>query len=55
MALMLAGEIAGPELAHGIQLGIEYDPEPPFSGRLARDRAAGDRRAGARAAADELA
>ncbi len=32
MALMLAGEIAGPELAHGIQLGIEYDPEPPFKG-----------------------
>ena len=32
MALMLAGEIAGPELAHGIQLGIEYDPEPPFAG-----------------------
>jgi transcriptional regulator GlxA family with amidase domain len=32
MALMLAAEIAGPELAHGIQLGIEYDPEPPFKG-----------------------
>jgi transcriptional regulator GlxA family with amidase domain len=32
MALMLAGEIAGLELAHGIQLGIEYDPEPPFKG-----------------------
>ncbi|HEX3803799.1 MAG TPA: DJ-1/PfpI family protein [Solirubrobacteraceae bacterium] len=32
MALMLAGEIAGPEWAHGIQLGIEYDPEPPFAG-----------------------
>jgi len=34
MALMLAAEIAGPELAHGIQLGIEYDPEPPFPGGL---------------------
>ncbi|HWE58938.1 MAG TPA: DJ-1/PfpI family protein [Solirubrobacteraceae bacterium] len=32
MALMLAAEIAGPELAQGIQLGIEYDPEPPFKG-----------------------
>jgi transcriptional regulator GlxA family with amidase domain len=32
MALTLAAEIAGPELAHGIQLGIEYDPEPPFAG-----------------------
>jgi putative intracellular protease/amidase len=32
MALMLAAEIAGPEWAHGIQLGIEYDPDPPFEG-----------------------
>jgi transcriptional regulator GlxA family with amidase domain len=32
MALMLAAEIAGPEWAHGIQVGIEYDPEPPFPG-----------------------
>ena len=32
MALMLAAEIAGPELAQGIQLGIEYDPAPPFAG-----------------------
>ena len=23
-------EIAGPEVAQAIQLGIEYDPEPPF-------------------------
>lgn len=30
MALTLAGEIAGPEVAQAIQLGIEYDPEPPF-------------------------
>ena len=32
MALMLAAEIAGPELAQAIQLGIEYDPHPPFVG-----------------------
>jgi transcriptional regulator GlxA family with amidase domain len=32
MALMLAAEIAGPEIAQAIQLGIEYDPEPPFKG-----------------------
>jgi putative intracellular protease/amidase len=30
MALTLAAHIAGDELAQGIQLGIEYDPEPPF-------------------------
>ena len=30
MALTLAGEIAGPEVAQAIQLGIEYDPSPPF-------------------------
>jgi putative intracellular protease/amidase len=30
MALSLAAEIAGPEWAQGIQLGIEYDPQPPF-------------------------
>ena len=32
MALLLAAAIAGPELAQGIQLGIEYDPDPPFTG-----------------------
>ncbi len=32
MALLLAAEIAGRDWAHGIQLGIEYDPEPPFPG-----------------------
>jgi transcriptional regulator GlxA family with amidase domain len=32
MALRLAAKIAGPELAQGIQLGIEYDPDPPFTG-----------------------
>ncbi|HLM49624.1 MAG TPA: DJ-1/PfpI family protein [Solirubrobacteraceae bacterium] len=30
MALTLAAEIAGPEVAQGIQLAIEYDPQPPF-------------------------
>lgn len=32
MALMLASEMAGEDLAQAIQLGIEYDPEPPFRG-----------------------
>ncbi len=30
MALLLAARLAGETLAQGIQLGIEYDPEPPF-------------------------
>jgi transcriptional regulator GlxA family with amidase domain len=30
MALTLAARIAGAEVAQAIQLGIEYDPEPPF-------------------------
>jgi len=30
MALALVGRIAGPEVAQAIQLGIEYDPQPPF-------------------------
>lgn len=30
MALTLAAKIAGQEIAETIQLGIEYDPEPPF-------------------------
>jgi transcriptional regulator GlxA family with amidase domain len=30
MALTLAAHIAGEELAKAIQLGIEYDPQPPF-------------------------
>ena len=30
MALTLAAEVAGPDVAKAIQLGIEYDPEPPF-------------------------
>jgi transcriptional regulator GlxA family with amidase domain len=30
MALTLAQHIAGDQIAQGIQLGIEYDPDPPF-------------------------
>lgn len=30
MALILAAKIAGPQVAQILQLGIEYDPEPPF-------------------------
>lgn len=29
-ALRIVAEIAGPEVAQAIQLGIEYDPAPPF-------------------------
>ena len=31
MALALAAKIAGDEVAQQIQLGIEYDPQPPFN------------------------
>jgi cyclohexyl-isocyanide hydratase len=30
LALKVAAEAFGPELAQAIQLGIEYDPQPPF-------------------------
>jgi len=30
MALTLAARIAGDQVAQAIQLGIEYDPQPPF-------------------------
>jgi transcriptional regulator GlxA family with amidase domain len=30
MALTLVGQIAGEQVAQAIQLGIEYDPQPPF-------------------------
>jgi putative intracellular protease/amidase len=30
MALALAAKIAGEEVAQAIQLGVEYDPQPPF-------------------------
>jgi putative intracellular protease/amidase len=37
MALMLAAKIAGDDMARAIQLGIEYDPQPPFdSGSTAK-------------------
>ena len=31
MALALAARVAGEQVAQAIQLGIEYDPQPPFS------------------------
>lgn len=31
MALMLAQKVAGEEVAQTLQLGIEYDPNPPFN------------------------
>lgn len=30
LALTLVARLAGPEVAQAIQLGIEYDPQPPF-------------------------
>jgi transcriptional regulator GlxA family with amidase domain len=30
LGLTLVAEMAGPEVAQAIQLGIEYDPQPPF-------------------------
>ena len=37
MALRLAAHVAGDDVAQAIQLGIEYDPQPPFdSGSLAK-------------------
>ena len=30
LALTLVGEVFGPETAQAIQLGIEYDPQPPY-------------------------
>jgi transcriptional regulator GlxA family with amidase domain len=32
MAIELAGRLAGREVAERIQLGLEYDPHPPFGG-----------------------
>ena len=37
MALTLAAEIAGDDIAKAIQLGIEYAPEPPFDAGHYRD------------------
>ncbi|HKY77759.1 MAG TPA: DJ-1/PfpI family protein, partial [Acidimicrobiia bacterium] len=37
MALFLCAELAGPEVAKAVQLGMEYDPQPPFdSGSLTK-------------------
>ena len=36
MALTLAARIAGEQVARAIQLGIEYDPQPPFDAGNAR-------------------
>jgi hypothetical protein len=37
MALQLAEEVSGPEMAKPFQLIIEYDPKPPFdSGSIAK-------------------
>lgn len=37
LALWLAGQIGGEERAKAIQLGIEYDPQPPFdSGHMSK-------------------
>ncbi len=43
MALALAERIAGPEVAQAIQLGIEYDPQPPFDAGSPEKAPAGDR------------
>ena len=67
-ALTVAAEAFGPELAQAIQLGIEYDPHPPFDAgsperadpalvAKVRDVAAGrqaERRAAVKAAAAKL-
>ena len=68
-ALVLIAELAGPQMAQAIQLGLEYAPAPPFNaGRpetapagvlaMVRDRmdaAAGERRGAVEAAARRLA
>lgn len=30
LALTIVGEVFGPEMAQAVQLGIEYDPQPPY-------------------------
>jgi hypothetical protein len=69
MALTVMAEIAGPEHAQAVQLGIEYAPAPPFDcGRPERaapaivasvtarlDRVRGDRHAAVERAAAALA
>ncbi len=46
MALHLVAREVGPEVAQAIQLGIEYDPDPPFDSGSPEKAPAGDRRAG---------
>ena len=46
-AFALVAEIAGAEVAEAIQLGIEYDPAPPFDFRPSRQRLRSRRRADA--------
>jgi transcriptional regulator GlxA family with amidase domain len=36
MALHLVRRVAGDTVAHAIQVGIEYDPQPPFDGNAMR-------------------
>lgn len=36
MALHLVRRVAGDTIAHAIQVGIEYDPQPPFDGNASR-------------------
>jgi transcriptional regulator GlxA family with amidase domain len=55
MALELAGRIGGKELAQAIQLGLEYDPQPPYRagspGKAPRDLVASMRARSRQAAA----
>ena len=45
MALALVAKFVGEDVAKAIQLGIEYDPEPPFDSGLAGQGGAGAGRA----------
>ena len=45
MALALAARVAGEQVAQAIQLGIEYDPQPPFDAGSPQKAPRGDRRA----------
>ena len=50
MALSLAARIAGEQVAQAIQLGIEYDPQPPFDAGSPHKAPGGDRGGAARLA-----
>jgi hypothetical protein len=43
MALILLARMHGPQVAQGVQLAIEYDPQPPFRYRIAVESAGRDR------------